>query len=70
MSLLHVPVHAMCPFQCCVPMSMLDVHINAAGSSPSRTNMDMQHGHGDTAYTWARSIDVDMQHVLRHAAWT
>jgi hypothetical protein len=45
-------------------------------------DMDIQHGHGDAAWRWTRSIDWscsmdmvmqhrhDLQYVHEHAAWT
>jgi hypothetical protein len=35
-------------------------------------DLDMQHGHGNAAFTWTCSIYIDMQHGHEHAAlaWT
>jgi hypothetical protein len=52
MSMLYAHVHVYAD----VYMSMLHVQINAACSSPCRTDMDIQHRHGYAAWTWACTI--------------
>ncbi len=60
MSTLHVPVHAVCPCLCCMPMfsfapmSMLHIHA-------------LQHGRGHANWTWVCSLDMGMKHGHRHA---
>ncbi len=75
MSMLHASVyvafhvhavfhlHAVCPRPWYMPTSMLHVQVHAA-----RT-MDMQHGQGHAAWTWACSMDIGTQHRYGHAAW-
>ncbi len=48
--MLLVHIHAACP------ISMLPVHVNAACSSPTSSDMDLQHVLGNAAWTCTRSI--------------
>jgi hypothetical protein len=66
MSMLHVPVHAVCPCLCCMPTPILHVHVHILTVFPCLCCMfkSMQHGHSHCSMT------LVMHHGSEHAAWT
>jgi hypothetical protein len=63
MSRLYAPVHAACP----CPAACL---VCVTGMWTCSRDVDMQHGHGNAAWTWACNMERCVQHGHGHEAWT
>jgi hypothetical protein len=85
MSMLHVTVHAACPFPCCMPMSILNSHVHicglharvhAASLCPCRTIISILHVRVHAVCPCPCCMFKSMQHGIDiyqghgNAAWT
>ncbi len=67
-SMVHIQVHAECPYQCCMPMPMLNALVHAACPFPCCMPMSMLHLHDHAVCPCSCYMFMPMLHALAHVA--